>query len=963
MNLFVEPLSLPTRPYASIAFFINEIRNMKMPRRFLLICFSALICLGLPTHKVVAFQDGANGEHGIDGDPGTDGDHGQSGAEATSIVLRDSDKQWETTLGGRGGDGGNGGNGIDGEDADWQAAGGDAGDGGSGGNATQFWINNRETSHTYALGGDGGSGGMYGMGTTDELNGRGGNGGHGGDATAVTSTDGQIPYTIAVGGNGGNAYGLGAIGGSGGSAVTQSNITGDGLIQEIRAFQYGGNGGFGSAGAEGGRGASVYFTWFEMAQDLFFTGYGGNGGSTENGTAGLAGSASFDLNETVNIPETQPRNFHDTSVTLFGGYGGRGMATGSQNVSGANGGTASVNVLDARPVFTKGETGWNFKLRGGNGGSALGPENSGNGGHGATASFSAPASFDNTIGSIFIPFVKPPVMDFRAIVEGGDGGHAHGSGLAGNGADVNLVNQIFLRSNGLNMLNLTAIGGSGGWGNRNGNGGNATVESVKVIDEGEPEFRRVFANKNVRARAIGGHAGQGRFAANHATGGDARSVVVESSFRSVLVSVYAAGGMGNLGASGDSHARAIANTVVPISERHVSKQAYAKARALPAYADITKSLPSIGTNAFAEARATNDTNGQPVAIAEARSGWGNIRSGSANAIAVAESRFGGITYALSTAFATGDRDPETENYANSLAAATTHSRAGVRSTAGSVGHFSKNHAVGEVTARVAGVNSISSSSTTNWKHDIQISTDANFESSSTQRRTIRSSGFSGFRQSEFESTVGYDAAAHVLLVPDQSTADAIVVGHSQLADVFVGDTDATILGIGKIAGGFSNNQEGHLTVDTSVDLSLELQHFHNDKHMLLGLFNIDASGEGFSEMSFSLDYNNQSILDESFTTLDQALTFFDSPLFDLGALNNFEENNSEEEVRFSIDVSLTADSPMDAFEFGFVFGNADPRSPEFFGSRFSSVPEPSGAVVGWLVLIGFLKRKRATIVL
>jgi hypothetical protein len=211
-----------------------------------------------------------------------------------------------------------------------------------------------------------------------------------------------------------------------------------------------------------------------------------------------------------------------------------------------------------------------------------------------------------------------------------------------------------------------------------------------------------------------------------------------------------------------------------------------------------------------------------------------------------------------------------------------------------------------------------------------------------------------------------EIATHVLVAPDQTVADQMVTDQSTFADVFVDDLDAEILGIGHMGGGYlaaTSALPGTMISTSDFDLSLELQ--NQDKSMMMGLFGLEQEGEGFDEMSLSIAFNNQVVVDETFASLSEANLFFDDALFNLGELAGLDST-----VNFEFDLSMRDSNADNAFTFGFVFGHADPRGQvEFFSASafdgtgglagFSSVPEPtSGSLICLIGLTALMKRRR-----
>ncbi|MFT7632228.1 MAG: hypothetical protein ACI87E_003279, partial [Mariniblastus sp.] len=368
--------------------------------------------------------------------------------------------------------------------------------------------------------------------------------------------------------------------------------------------------------------------------------------------------------------------------------------------------------------------------------------------------------------------------------------------------------------------------------------------------------------------------------------------------------------------------------------------------------------PRRGTNSTAQSLAVSQDGLPAIAKSRAIGGWGTVRSGWGLSTATAEHWGGGYADSLSTSSTIADRDPNSNNTSTSNAISRSHrGTALATSNAWSRGHFTENHATARVEALGGFAEATAKSSTDSWSHV------ANVRSTVFGRRgelmtTFDASSYFGFRQSTLASSTGYESHAHALLVPDQEFAESMLA-TSGLNDVFVDDAQADILGIGSFGGGAADNQlNTSLEVNLHFDATLEIRDFYDDKNMILGLFGADSTGGGFSSMDFLFKYNDESFIQETFLTLDEANSFFDDALFDMGAMG---ESGSLAKVEFNL--AILIDNPMDSFNFNFVFGNADSRSSSFgnstsMESSFAAVPEPTGGIVTAILALGLFHQRR-----
>lgn len=911
----------------------------------------------------VAYQDGANGQHGIDGNPGSAGGNGNDGSSAQGTLVN----PWRMhAMAGDGGSGGNGGNGIP-DGTTPSASGGDGGHGGNGGAAMGDWFNEGPDDYrnVYAWGGHGGQGGMAGNGTEVGLNGFGGNGGDGGSASAIANLFRKSSKVSAQGGNGGDAFGQGATSGSGGgtSIVSLAHPVENNSSVTLVGVQLGGDGGNGFVGADAGKGASVLFGGpgsFEfgfhddnlyVSRNLFLSGFGGSGGSSEGGLAGSAGNASVDLNSIASQLGTKRAESYRYDFLLTGGGGGNGISSGSGNSSGTDGGNAIVmGESEFRHLY--GGT-VRFEIYGGDGGAARGNLNSGNGGNGGSVELgNVTMNSQNLAGS----------NRYTAMLQGGNGGDAHGTGMAGNGADVNFDNNItnvIQGQAGDERLTVDAIGGAGGNGLRNGSGGSASIRMDQVIHEPD-RFAPLRAQHLLRATAEGGDAGSHNAPMNQADGGDAYASVSQRSQIALRTTALAVAGIGNHGKNGAANASANS-----ISTGFRGSSPFALFYSVAAYADASFSLgksaefqPTHGTtaDAFANAEANEDVN--TVAQANAWGGWGSIESGNATARSRAINFSTGTARANSESFSTADRNADTNNNALSTSySSSLGGRAESNSMARSIGHFNRGIATATSIGTEAMASTRAETSTASWAHHSVVYSETEFRGLGGARAQVNAQSHSGFRTGQFIETSGLESNAELSVAPTVNFSTSMLDSTS-LVNVFTPDSD--VLALGRFSGGAAGRDSfnGSLTIESHVDVSLELLDHQVDQSMMMALFDVESTGAGFNDLFFRASYNDNLVVDRLFTSVNEAMLFFDESVFDLGRLNGVPQT-----VDWGFDFLMTTDNADDSFGFSFVFGNGTPVMQDKYqlssaGSPFASVPEPSGLALVGIGLCALLKRKR-----
>ena len=902
-----------------------------------------------------------NGEHGIDGDPATQGENGQD-AEITFGSENSEIPPWYFAIADIGGHGGNGGNGIDGDDDDEEAMGGIGGHGGAGGYATAILsaLEVQANRHAFARGGRGGDGGIGGR-DSSGFQQIGGNGGNGGDATVISNTATNFTKLLVLGGRGGNASGAGAKAGNGGltSAIAQIQQAAGQQSGTIGIQTFGGHGGVGFAGADAGDGADqilnrqgLQIRYFN--EDLFYSRHisihaqGGNGGHAEfGGIAGAAGNVSVNLPEIASQIGGQVSIFFNQGLSMQGGRGGNAILHGTGFAHGRDGGNVTV---EGEGIFKHAFDGQlRVALVGGQGGSAIGRMNRGDGGNGGTVDLSH-VKIENagTVGT---------TASFNLSLEGGQGGHAQGGGQAGSGGSVNSINEFSIQVPIAARGTVKGKGGDGGSGPLNGHGGNVNVVVDNAIIENGPV--NSFSRRHLlTGSAIGGNAGKGISGANTANGGNANVLIKQEADLGVTAFATSSAGIGTNGRSGDSNARSEAYSFGTPPSNPFFEGAYtANAQAIATFNPDPLHIrrPTHGTNSDAISIAISSTDAASFANAEAYGGWGTVQSGTASAVALATQSGTAKATAKAQASIFNNRLMQNNN-SYSRASAQSNSIAEATSLSKSIGHFNRNIAWSSIQASSGIARSAVQSSSSNWKHSIKAATEAQLINDSSTTSLIGSTTDSMFRGGHFFDNNSV-ASSNVILIPNDTFARPLVNSSIQRG---VFDADADILGIGQFRGGHASSEfDGTLRVESVMEIDLEVQDYHADKLMTFGLFDFESTGEGFEFFDFSLSYDDALIFSVATDSLSQLNSILGTNnTFFLGSLND-----ETSLARFQLEFSMKIDNPDDSYGFKFVFGNAEPiavsgKQGNFGGNRISAVPEPSSAFIAGLTCLAMVSRRR-----
>ncbi len=518
-----------------------------------------------------------------------------------------------------------------------------------------------------------------------------GDGSDGGSAVATGTASGLAATTTvsATAGAGGNATGVGATGGAGGliGPGTAATATATGATPALSNASAsvqatGGAGGSGLQGADGGAGASVTlnnaalggaepgqtFAVSEVVQ-------AGAGGTSDTGAGGAAGNGEADLTivgaGTEDLVSAGP-----ASAKATGGLGGGGT-------SGAAGGSGIANeslhgggAVDAVVQAAGGGGGYSFLSAGASGGAAtaigladttstsadstvnvtaLAGAGGAGGAAAAAAGLGANVSADGGAGADVTDASATamgggPIVGATVLGAGGAGGASGGTAFGGRGGAIDAISAIATNTgNGVANVALTAIGGaggdaimaSGGAGGVGGNGASVTLDNNATGST-------VGGDLTIFQTADGGRGGNGALGADGSgvagSGGAAGAAgsatstlgVNDTTSQIVTLDAIAAGGagggadVGNATAGGNAAASATAAGSFQVATTAMATGGAGGAAIL--------GLGAAGGNATADAVAVVSPGvpgGSALANASAFGGAGPTTGGTADATATA----------------------------------------------------------------------------------------------------------------------------------------------------------------------------------------------------------------------------------------------------------------------------------------------------------------------------------------
>ncbi|QEG21755.1 PEP-CTERM sorting domain-containing protein [Mariniblastus fucicola] len=919
--------------------------------------FSVAICCTEQSSLAASPQlDGEHGEDGVSGDPGTDGEDGTDGSD---IVESATDEIGFSVFGARGGNGGTGGDGIDGDDEGSSAQGGNGGNAGNGGDVhvSRSAPADPDTFFSTAVrGGHGGDGGGGGIGTGFELGGDGGSGGHGGRGI-IDGEIGEYASFSARGGDGGDAIGVGAVAGDGGRSYVKSRFLSNFRYATIN--QNGGRGGAGFDGAEGGQGAgsTIGFNPDQFVFDPAGGGGGGDlnlnvnisggrGGDSYNGTVGRGGTARLNLAPLAGGASSLG---YTVNASIVAGQGGRGISTGNQDTDGATGAIALLNTDDQQLRTSS------FFIRGGNGGSALGRQNQGDGGQGAAAIVNGAirVAESNRFGRLSLTMY------------GGTGGHAQGTGWSGNGGSV-IAPDMELHADGGDYLQVFLAGGDGGWGKRNGSGGDAIIQNQNAQLELGTEVKYLGTYE---ATAFGGNAGQGKNAVNAATGGNAVAELSQTGYSGINASTVAQGGFGNDGASGNATAKTFAHSLLDDRfdfDNSVTTSAVAATRR----GSRGNWRPAYGTNSVAESTAINENEGRTNAVASAYGGWGFLQGGDAIATASSHSMVDGSdSFANAYTRGSGSTNSSDGNLSESTAVATSGLQASSQALANSerIGHNVTAKSLATATGDRIYSNSYASTRTSSWEHYASVRTGST-RSLSDQIVTVDTGSLVQFRSSDAiaRPVLEGQMTAALLVNPISDQVAEFFEDESDFGDVFLGSEGSEVIGVGSVFA--SGVDETQLFSNAHIELDLEIQEEQSGGRFQIGFFGLDDDFGGFEEISVWGTLNGREFINEEWEGEDSAtdaMSFFDDLLLDVA-----DTPQNLEHIDLDFHLNFVSNDATDLFGLGFVFGNVEVdeletglavRAPSqrFSLGGITAVPEPSSIVVlmSLAVIAGFRRQR------
>jgi len=195
---------------------------------------------------------------------------------------------------------------------------------------------------------------------------------------------------------------------------------------------------------------------------------------------------------------------------------------------------------------------------------------------------------------------------------------------------------------------------------------------------------------------------------------------------------------------------------------------------------------------------------------------------------------------------------------------------------------------------------------------------------------------------------GLQSVANVDILPDSNAIDQAFSGNTGVASDFdlTGGSDVlALMSIGAM-------QDGSIDFDSfsnSVRLSMDMSQLATQQDLILGFMNPVFTGNGFDSMSLQIYQESDLIIDQIFSDVFSADSFFNDQTFNSGGWSQGLVGALDLTILVDFDITSTGDS----FYFDMTYGNSTTGS--------GVVPIPAAVWLfasGILVLSGFARKKR-----
>jgi len=169
----------------------------------------------------------------------------------------------------------------------------------------------------------------------------------------------------------------------------------------------------------------------------------------------------------------------------------------------------------------------------------------------------------------------------------------------------------------------------------------------------------------------------------------------------------------------------------------------------------------------------------------------------------------------------------------------------------------------------------------------------------------------------------------------------VLSANSNIAAAFA-TPSPSYFGIGELGGGYSDDDIGQTTQSSSIHLTVDLNQLAVREDLLIGLYDPDSTGDGFSNLDFIIRANGTTLSTYSFTDTATATNFFTNNALDLGSLAGYGST-----LNLDLILSLTTQTPGSSFEFNMLIGDPPPGTSQ--GSSLSATDNDADHIGQYLI--------------
>ena len=194
--------------------------------------------------------------------------------------------------------------------------------------------------------------------------------------------------------------------------------------------------------------------------------------------------------------------------------------------------------------------------------------------------------------------------------------------------------------------------------------------------------------------------------------------------------------------------------------------------------------------------------------------------------------------------------------------------------------------------------------------------------------TAKADALVGTTPPAFDSTS--QSVAFVTGIPSPASVSAVLAANPNISAAFAATASPSYFAIGEMGGGYSSSGFGLQTSTSEITFNVDLTKVGTLDHFLLGLYNPVTTGAGFKTLDFDVFLNNVHVVDQTFTTVADANTYFTDHALDLGQLDG------NHVLAVDIQLSEVLKTPGSGYYFNFLAGDPPPLGGSSSGGSGTS---------------------------